>query len=96
MSERLSNDELNEAEQRAREWDVRDKSRDSAVNEELMALDVFALVDELRARRAADLKPEEVELLGELLEELRANDYGWEGGTADICAVLARLVESKP
>jgi hypothetical protein len=44
------------------------------------------------ARRAADLSSEDVSLLDELREELRANHGAWFCGTADICAVLDRLI----
>lgn len=57
---------------------------------------------ELRARRAADLKPEEVEALKWTMDDLRADlntsryTEQWKKEAWAALAALARLVESKP
>lgn len=45
---------------------------------------------------SVQLLPEERELLVELREELGANHSRWEGGTADICAVLDKVIGAAP
>lgn len=69
MSERLTDEELEFAEARARSWAMRNGevvSRDHAINEELLALDALSMLAEIRARRARDLTTEDKEALRRL------------------------------
>jgi hypothetical protein len=101
MSERrLTTEELSEALQRARAWTTNGAGdtiafRETAVNEEAMALDVEALVAELRQRRAADLSADEREalehIIGNILRPLQLGEPVRGGVAASDVAVLAKL-----
>ena len=81
MSERLTDEELDDAEYRAREWlhcETHHVTRANAINEEVMALDVLALLSELRALRAQALTEEELDVLRKLHTAMTAGPWvGW-------------------
>jgi alkylhydroperoxidase family enzyme len=53
-----------------------------------------ALLVEIQQRRAADLTPENLETVREMLVEFEANDMGWENGCEDVVAVCRKILRA--
>jgi hypothetical protein len=51
-------------------------------------------IAEIQHRRAADLTPEELETVREMLAEFEANDMGWENGCEDVVAVCRKILRA--
>lgn len=90
----LTDEELTDAKRRAAMWLLRDDNtfatRENAVNEELLALDVVALVDEARNRRARDLLPSDLEALRAFRECFGGEHYSdvWSNALAALDRLL--------
>ena len=97
---RMTDEELTIAGTRARFWVRRNdgtmETRETAINEEQMALDVLAMLSELKERRALDLTSEEREALrllhGALVGSLTA--YSIKQRNAAL-SILSRLVKQE-
>lgn len=67
---------------------------DTYTRREMLRSEQIIAIAEIQQRRAADLTPDDLETVREMLAEFAANDYGWENGTEDVVDVCRKLLRS--